>query len=62
VLLAELHAQPLATIERAPIFEEIGEEQIYVTLDDALDRARAHMDTRAPTPIAPIPAASKPEH
>jgi sulfate permease, SulP family len=57
VLLAELHAQPAETIDRSPLREEIGEGQVYPTLEDALDRARAHMAARTPTPAAPIPAA-----
>jgi sulfate permease, SulP family len=59
VLLSELHAQPLATMERSPLVEDLGEGQIYMTLDDALDRAREHVATRMPTPVAPIPAARK---
>lgn len=56
VLIAEIHAQPRATLERSPVFEELGEGQIYMTLEDALDRAREHMATRQPTPVAPFPA------
>jgi len=57
VLIAEIHAQPMAALERSPTFEELGEGQIYMTLEDALDRARDHLATRTPTPIAPFPAA-----
>jgi SulP family sulfate permease len=57
VLIAEIHAQPLAALERSPTFEELGAGQIYMTLEDALDRAREHIATRTPTPIAPFPAA-----
>ena len=34
-----------------------GEGQIYMTLEDALDRAREYMTTRQPTPVVPFPAA-----
>ena len=59
VLIAEIHAQPLAALERSPTFEELGAGQIYMTLEDALDRAREHLGTRTPTPIAPFPAAKR---
>ncbi|HSA54881.1 MAG TPA: STAS domain-containing protein, partial [Gemmatimonadaceae bacterium] len=52
VLIAEIHAQPRAVLERSALFEEIGEGQIYLTLEDALDRAREHLAIRIPTPVA----------
>ena len=57
VLIAEIHAQPLAALERSPVYDDLGEGQIYMTLQDALDRASEHMTTRQPTPVAPFPAA-----
>jgi SulP family sulfate permease len=54
VLIAEIHAQPRAVLERSPLFDELGEGQIYATLDDALDRAREHLATRIPTPVHPV--------
>jgi SulP family sulfate permease len=59
VLVAEIHAQPMAALEHSPAFEELGEGQIYLTLEDALDRAKEHMVTRQPTPSAPIPAVKR---
>lgn len=59
VLLAEIHAQPRETLDRSPLIEELGEGQIYLTLDDALDRARSHLATRTPTPTTPFPAAKR---
>lgn len=59
VLIAEIHAQPRAALERSPLFEELGAGQIYITLEEALDRAREHMVTRQPTPIEPFPAAKR---
>jgi len=59
VLIAEIHAQPLAALQRSPVFEELGAGQIYPTLEDALDRAREHMATRQPTPVTAFPAAKK---
>jgi sulfate permease, SulP family len=45
VLLAEVHAQPLAVIEASELFAEMGDD-IFMNIDDALDRARAHVATR----------------
>jgi SulP family sulfate permease len=59
VLIAEIHTQPLATLERSPLAEDLGEAQIYPSLEDALDRAREHMATRAPTPAAAFPGVPK---
>jgi SulP family sulfate permease len=59
VLIAEIHTQPLAALERSPVHEELGPGQIYMTLEDALDRAREHVATRQPTPATPFPAAKR---
>ena len=56
VLIAEIHAQPLAALERSPAYEELGEGQIYMTLEDALDRAGEHLATRHATPVGQFPA------
>jgi sulfate permease, SulP family len=45
VLLAEVHAQPLAVLETSELFAELGED-IFMNIDDALDRAREHVATR----------------
>lgn len=39
VLLAEIHAQPLAVVERSPLRDELGDGAIHPTLEDALDYA-----------------------
>lgn len=59
VLVAEIHAQPMAALEHSPAHEELGAGQVYLTLEDALDRAREHLVTRQPTPVAPFPAVKK---
>ena len=45
VLLSEVHAQPLAVIQASELFSELGED-MFMDIDDALDRARAHVATR----------------
>lgn len=51
VLIAEIHTQPLAVLQRSALWEEIGEDAIYMTLEDALDRARNYLSERVPTPL-----------
>lgn len=60
VLISEIHTQPLAVLERSPLKGELGEEHIFMDLDDALDRARLHLATRTPTPLS-TPAAPRPK-
>ncbi len=56
VLIAEIHAQPREVLERSPLADELGEGQVYLTLEDALDRAREYLAGRSPTPTAPVPS------
>ena len=56
VLISEIHAQPLIALQRSALWEELGDEAVFMSLDDALDRARLHMSDRTPTPLStPIP-------
>ena len=41
VLLSDVHMQPLVALTGSPVMEEIGQENIFANLDDALDRARS---------------------
>ena len=50
VLLAEVHAQPRLLLENSALWEELGADQVYLTLEDALERARHHLTGRTPTP------------
>ena len=59
VLLAEVHAQPLAVIEASDLFAEMSDD-IFMNIDDAIDRARAHTATRT-TGSTSAPATPKPE-
>lgn len=56
VLITEINAQPRAALERSPLLAELGEGQIYATLDEALDRSREFLAGRAPTPPTAFPA------
>jgi SulP family sulfate permease len=57
VLISEVHAQPAIALERSGLNEELGPENVVMTLDDALDLARRYMEVRMPTPL-PIPRVS----
>ena len=43
VLLSDVHTQPLVAIGRSAVLEEIGEENLFGNIDDALDHARAYL-------------------
>jgi len=55
VLLSEVHAQPLAAIQNSELFHELGDD-IFMDIDDALDRARAHVSTRTSGTTHAVPA------
>ena len=56
VLLSDVHTQPLIAIGRSAVLEEIGEENIFGNLDDALNRARLHLGL----PVVERPAFAMP--
>jgi SulP family sulfate permease len=41
VLLSDVHMQPLVALTGSPVLEEIGQENLFANIDDALARARA---------------------
>ena len=41
VILSDVHMQPLVALTGSPIMADIGEENVFGNLDDALDSARA---------------------
>jgi SulP family sulfate permease len=43
VLLSDVHTQPLLALGRSGLLEEIGEENVFGNLDDALNRARERL-------------------
>ena len=44
VLLSDVHMQPLVALTGSPVLADVGEENVFGNLDDALDRARGVMD------------------
>src|SRR5207248_516897 len=43
VLISDIHTQPLVALGRSAVLDEIGEENVFGNIDDALDRARQHL-------------------
>ena len=43
VLLSDVHMQPLVALTGSPVLEEIGKENLFGNLDDALSRARRYI-------------------
>jgi SulP family sulfate permease len=56
LLLADVHAQPMLAMGRSHLLDEIGDDNIFGNVDDALNRARAHLGLVT----VPAPAAAKP--
>jgi SulP family sulfate permease len=59
VLLSDVHAQPLIAIGRSHLLDELGDENIFGNLDDALNVAREHLGmptTPPPEGISPTVA------
>jgi SulP family sulfate permease len=50
VFLSDVHAQPLVALGRSDLLDEIGDDNIFGNLDDALNRARAELGV---APAAP---------
>ncbi|MGH7713562.1 MAG: hypothetical protein ACREOG_19900, partial [Gemmatimonadaceae bacterium] len=57
--ISEVHAQPAIALDRSGLKEELGPENVLMTLDDALDLARRYLDVRTPTPL-PFPKVQPP--
>jgi sulfate permease, SulP family len=61
VMLAGVHAQPMVALGRADLLDEIGDDNLCGTLDEALAAARAHLGlppARAAVPAEPNPRAT----
>jgi sulfate permease, SulP family len=52
VFLSDVHAQPLVALGRSDLLDEIGDDNIFGNLDDALNRARVAVGE---APVAPPP-------
>ena len=43
VLLSDVHTQPLMALSKSDVLDEIGEENVFGNIDDALNLGRAHL-------------------
>jgi SulP family sulfate permease len=41
IMIAEVHAQPMIALGRSYLLDELGEDNIFGSVDDALEAARA---------------------
>ena len=65
VLLSDVHTQPLVALSRSAALDDIGEENLFGNIDDALNRARAHLGlplVEAPAFAQPTVARETPAH
>lgn len=65
VLLADVHMQPLVALNGSPALQEIGEDNLFGNLDDALNRARRELglaEEPAPPNVSPTVMRETGEH
>jgi sulfate permease, SulP family len=70
VLLSDVHAQPLVALGRSGVLDEIGDDQVFGNVDDALNRGRRHLGlpeeapppSATPTVARETPAGGVPAH
>jgi SulP family sulfate permease len=54
VLLSDVHMQPLVALTGSPVLEEIGRENLFGNLDDALNQARRSLGVAEEPPPADV--------
>ncbi len=60
LLLSDVHAQPMFALVRSDMLAELGEQNLFGNLDNALDRARQHLDLPpVPHPAEAIPTVAR---
>jgi SulP family sulfate permease len=52
VLLSDVHMQPLVALTGSPLLDEIGRDNLFGNLDDALNRARRSLGLPEEAPPA----------
>ena len=62
VLISDIHTQPLIALGKSAVLEEIGEENVFGNLDDALNHARRHLGLpEVPRPDFAMPTVAREE-
>jgi SulP family sulfate permease len=60
LLLSDVHAQPMFALVRSDMLAELGEENLFGNIDDALDRARQHLGLPpVPHPPEAVPTVAR---
>ena len=60
LILSGVHAQPLFAMERSGLWDEIGKENIFGNIDDALNRARELLGLpKVPRPVPFVPSVAR---
>jgi SulP family sulfate permease len=60
MLLSDVHAQPMIALSRSGILDEIGEDNVFGNIDDALNRARERLGLpRIERPAAATPTVAR---
>jgi SulP family sulfate permease len=60
LVLSDVHAQPMFALVRSDILREIGEENLFGNIDDALNRARDHLGlSRLAPPAGATPTVAR---
>ncbi len=60
LLLSDVHAQPMFALVRSDMLAELGQENLFGNLDDALDRARQYLELPAvPHPAEAVPTVAR---
>jgi SulP family sulfate permease len=60
LLLSDVHAQPMFALVRSEMLAELGEENLFGNLDDALDRARQYLGLPPVTrPAGAVPTVAR---
>jgi len=60
LILSGVHTQPLFAMERSGLWDEVGEENIFGNIDDALNRAREILGLpKAPRPVPFVPVVER---
>jgi SulP family sulfate permease len=60
LLIADLHTQPLFAMEKSGLLKEIGEDNVFGNIDDALNRAREVLGlAKIPRPVPFVPTVTR---
>ncbi|MFL5584829.1 MAG: SulP family inorganic anion transporter [Gemmatimonadaceae bacterium] len=60
LLLSDVHSQPMFALVRSDMLDEIGEENLFGNIDDALNRARDHLGlSRLARPASATPTVAR---